>query len=216
MVTSVDAWSFELAEDVDIPGWVFVPEGLTLQEHELWLREVTTALCEFIRSGEPEYSGALESEVRSVLEAGLAARARSSSYAMYQVWPVAAPAATMCHVNLAESADIPWDQMDGTRHEAHARYIGPGVQYSTRREVDSDDGPIELTSVHFIFDDGDVALILHLEESLPLLISQSLVRFTVFKDAIRLDRGDGTDFASVLPPGTIADDSWPSDDDGES
>ena len=211
-VKSADDLYVELVGDVDIPGWVFIPEDLSLAEQELWLTEVTTALCDYIRAAEPQQSGALESEVRSVLEAGLVARARSDSYLMYQVWPVAAPAATMCHVNLAASEDIPWSQMEGTFHEAHAQYVGPGTQFSRHDVIESEYGSLEVVAVHFIFDDGDTALMMHLEESLSSLISPSLVRFAVFKDSVRVVRGDGRYFASRPRPGVVADEVWPDED----
>lgn len=209
-MSSLDKWSFELAEDIDIPGWVFLPEGLTLPDQQMWLTEVTKALCDLIRSEQLDDSTGLEGEVRSVLEAGLAERARSKSSVMYQVWPAAAAAATMCHVNIAASADLPdWNEMDGRVHTAEARYMGPGLQYSTRRQVETDDGPLDVNSVHFIFDDGSVAVMLHLEESLPALISQSLIPFTIFKDALRMVGDDGTEFTAVEPTGVIVDDTWP-------
>lgn len=212
-MTSVDGWSLDLVEDIDIPGWVFVPEGLGRPEQEVWLGEAGQLLTEIIGSENSGDPVATAREVRTVLESGLAARADSGSYVIYQVWPVVAPAAVICHVNVVSSNDLPdWSELDGAMHAAEARYIGPGLQFSTRRSVDGPEGPVELNSVHLVFDGGDVALMLTLEESLAPLVSRALTGLTVLKDALQLTRADGTKFVSNAPVGIATDEPWPFDE----
>ncbi|QYJ05590.1 hypothetical protein KUV85_07910 [Nocardioides panacisoli] len=213
-MTSTDRWSLDFAEDVDLPGWVFLPVGLEEEDRELWLTEVSTALSDLVGSRSIDGVPMTTAEARSVLESGLAARAESESYVLYQVWPVTAPATVLCHVNPVRSEDLPdWSQLEGRIHAAEARYIGPGLQYSTRRTVESDEGPVEVNSVHFVFDDGEAALMLNLEESVSALISQALVGFSLLKNALVMTRDDGSRFTSTTPAVLLEDEYWPDDQD---
>lgn len=213
LVTSVEGWSLELVDDVDLPGWVFLPEDLSPGDREVWLSEAANVLSDAIGNSYSEDLAVVQSDVRSMLEIGLAERAGSGSYLMYQVWPLLAPATVLCHVNVVASEDLPdWNSLDGVVHSADARYIGPGLQFSTRREIDGPEGTVELNSVHLAYDGGDVALLLTLEESLAPLVSRALVGFTLLKDALQLRKGDGTLFASAAPAGLVADEQWPTED----
>lgn len=206
----VEGWSLELAEDVDLPGWVHLPGGMSGQDEQRWLTEVSGILMEIV---DPPPSGTSGHSVHDILQAGLDARATSPSYLMYLVWPVASAAAVMCHVNLVASKNLPdWPTLDGTLHAADARYVGPGLQFSTRRAVESADGPVELNSVHFAFDDGEIGLMLTLEESVSPLVSRALVGFVFLKDALRLIRDDGSVFASVPPAALVEDSTWRPDE----
>lgn len=207
-MTSVDGWTLDLVEDIDLPGWIFLPEGLSPREQEQWLAEATTLLWGIIGPSLRADDEMNEAMVRSVFRQGLDARFASGSYAMYQVWPRAVPAAVMCHVNVVASQDLPdWRTLDGVLHLADARYLGSGLQYSTRRRVEGVDN-VDLVSANFIFDDGDVALMLTLEESLPPLITPALVGLTILKDALKLTRADGSAFTAVAPAAVVKDESW--------
>lgn len=204
-MVSVDGWSLDLVDDIDLPGWVFLPEDLSARDQDLWLTEATALLWGLIQRSLQQNDEANEEMVRTVLRQGLDARSASGSYAMYQVWPRAVPAAVMCHLNVAASQDLPdWRSLDGVLHPAEARYLGPGLQYSTRRRVEG----VDLVSTNFVFDDGDVALMLTLEESLPPLITPALVGLTVLKDALQLARADGSVFTAAAPVVVAKDDSW--------
>lgn len=212
-MVSVEGWSLELADDVDLPGWIFLPEDLDQSGRELWLTEASDVLSDAIGASYSENPKTVETDVRSMLEIGLEARADSASYLMYQVWPLLAPATVICHVNVVASEDLPdWKSLDGVVHSADARYVGPGLQFSTRREIDTPDGRVELNSVHLAYDAGDVALLLTLEESLAPLVSRALVGFTLLKDALQLRKEDGTLFASIAPAELVADEQWPTED----
>ncbi len=214
---SLEGWSLGFGEDVDLPGWLFLPEGLASDEQELWLDSATELLWGVIGSGPATEARGTEAMVRSVLAEGLAARATSASHAMYQVWPVLAPAAVMCHVDFAASDDLPnWKEFDGVIHAADARYLGRGLQYSMRRQVDGAEVPIDLSSVHFVFDDGEVALMLTLEESISTLISHAVVGFTRLKDALQVVKTDGTPFTSTVVPDYVREEQWVLSDDGVS
>lgn len=214
-MTSVEDWTLEFAEEVDLPGWVFLPELATPEDQDAWITEISDALWEIIGTPVPEDVPTSKTDVREALSAGLAARTESTSFAMYQVWPVAAAATVLCHLNLAAREDLPdWSDSDGVTHAADARYLGPGVQYSTRRPVEGMEG-VEVNSVHFVFADDDVALILSLEEAPAPLISRALVGFTLLKDALRLTRGDGAPFRACPPSGLREDSLWPLDEVGQ-
>ncbi|MGY0538415.1 hypothetical protein ACW14X_12930 [Nocardioides sp. YJ-D4] len=217
-MSSVEGWSLGFGEDVDLPGWLFLPEGLTSSEQDLWLESATELLWSVIGSGPDPAARGTEEMVRSMLADGLAARSASPSYAMYMVWPVLAPAAVMCHIDFTASDDLPdWKELDGVVHAADARYLGPGVQYSTRRQIEAGGGLLDLSSVHFVFDDGEVALMLTLEESISTLVSHAAVGFTRMKDALQVLKGDGTAFVSKVVPEYVRDEQWVlSDHDGAS
>lgn len=217
-MSSVDGWSLGFGEDVDLPGWLFLPEGLTPSEQDLWVDSAAELLWDVIGSGPATEARGSEAMLRSILADGLAARSASASYATYLVWPVLAPAAVMCHIDFAASDDLPnWKELEGVVHAADARYLGPGLQYSTRRQVAAQDGLLDLSSVHFVFDDGDVALMLTLEESISTLISHAVVGFTRLKDALQVVKGDGTAFTSRVVPEYVRDEQWVlSDNDGTS
>lgn len=208
-MSSLEGWSLGFGEDVDLPGWLFLPEGLSSDEQDLWLDSATELLWDVIGSGSATDARGTEAMIRSVLADGLAARSTSASYAMYLVWPVLAPAAVMCHIDFAATDDLPnWKNLDGVVHAADARYLGPGLQYSTRRQVDGPGGPIDLSSVHFVFDDGQVALMLTLEESISTLISHAVVGFTRMKDALQVVKSDGAAFTATAVPEYIRDEQW--------
>lgn len=214
----VVGWSLGFAEDVDLPGWVYLPQGLTDEEQDLFVLEVTRLLHELMRETAPQQPPPADEQLHHLLRAGLAARAESESAVLYQVWPVAGPAAVFCDVNFVRTADLPdWTQMPGVLHPAEARHIGPGLQYSSRRVIEDEDGdPLDVSAVHFVFTDDEQGVMLGLHESSSALISQALIGFGLFKNALTFSRKDGSTFTSKAPAGMIADTEWPADKDGMS
>ncbi len=214
----LDGWSLRFAEDIDLPGWVPLPKRLTGEEEDLFANEVTRLLQELMGETRPEGPPPSDEQLQSLVRAGLAARAASDSSVMYQVWPVAGPFFVLCHVNFVRTADLPdWTQLPGTVYPAEARHIGPGLQYSNRREVEDEDGdPLEVSAVHFVFADDDYGVMLGLEESSSALISQALVGFGLFKNALAVSRADGSLLTSQPPTGLAQDAEWPGQEDGRS
>lgn len=208
-------WSIGVAEEVDIPGWLYLPADLSTEEQDTWLDEAGTALVDLIQATAPQLDlpPTIAGQVREVLQAGLSARAESTCELMYQVWPVAGPAAVLCEVNATRTEELPdWKQMPGRVHDAVARHIGPGLQYSTRRVVDEGDGPEDLSAVHFVFADASYAFLLSLQEGPSPLIAQALTPLAIFKDALAVVREDGELFSSTPVVEVIEDSAWPVDE----
>ncbi len=196
---------------MDLPGWVHLPNDLGPADRGKLVDEVVGLLKDLIGDDLPDGTPISEAEIRAVLEAGLDARAESESYALYLVWPVMGPAAVMCHVNRVRTEDLPdWSTLDGRLYAARARHIGPGLQYSTRRTVDTDEGPVELSSVHFVFGDERDGIMINLEESYSSLIAQALVGLSVYMNALAATREDGSRFTSTAPPALIPNEDKPS------
>lgn len=211
-------WQLDLVEDIDLAGWVWLPDAFEAGEREAWVDEVVPVLQDHIGAQQVDGTPNAVGDIRGLLNAALDARAESDSYAMYQVWPVHAPAAVMCHVNRVRTEDLPdLDSLEGRRmHRTDGRYIGPGVQVSSRFTADTDDGPMDLAAVYFVFADQEDAVVVHLDPSLPEFIAQSLVGVGIFTNALEVTRGDGTTFSSLVPSGLIADDEWDTDSAGVS
>lgn len=210
------SWQLDVADDVDLPGWVWLPEdfqGL----REAWVDEVTPVILDLIGDSEADQGASAAAEVRAVLESALDTRAESSSYAMYLVWPVHAPAAVMCHVNRARVKDLPgWDELDGVTHAVDAEHIGPGLLVSSRFTADTDQGAAELAAVLLVFADEEDAVVVNLEPSLPQLIAQSMVGLGMLVDALAVTRADGSPFQSLPIAPTSNLEEWPTDSEGAS
>lgn len=204
-----DEWRLSFAEEFDAPGWLQLPRGLAPKDHGQWIATALSWLSALMHeAGSPMDEPAVP-EFRRILRAGLEERARSRSFVIYLVFPVATPAAVLCHLNvMASEALPPWSALDGVVHSAEAPHIGPGVQFSSGHRVYAGGRPTELCAVHFAFDDGEVALLMSLEESVPVLISRALPGFVQLKDALRMERRDGGRFTSVPPEGVLEEAPW--------
>ncbi len=204
---SPDEWALDLVDDdLEVPGWLFVPQGMAKEEREQWTAE---ALAEM--SGTIGWDGQPidDADAREVLTAALEQRATSDSLAILQVWPPLGHVAAMCHIDILPSSGMPdWTETDAVLHPIEAPHIGPGLQCSTLRTVQVDDLHLELSSVHFIFDDGDVTLMFSLSEAVAPLISVALPALVLLMHNIRMIRSsDGAVFESVLPRGVV-DEAW--------
>lgn len=210
-----DEWVLDVVDDIEMPGWVFVPEGLTAQEQATWTDEITGALLDALDTTGWDGQDISEADVRQVLAAALEERASSPSLAMFQVWPLPAAAAVMCHISVHPSDDLPdWTTLeDVVVHAVAAPHIGPGLQCTVRvRERGAGGEEFELVSVHQIFDDGDLTLVLSLDEAPALLMAPALPGLLALAGVVRMHRGDGTPFVSVAPPSIPDESPWQLED----
>ncbi|MFE6645500.1 hypothetical protein ACFVJS_02975 [Nocardioides sp. NPDC057772] len=206
-------WTVELVEDLDVPGWIPVPEGLSHREREQWI-DGTSKRLEYL-VGTPRWDGekSTSTDIRDLLQMALDERERSDAYALFQVWPVMSAAAVTCHLYLVENESSPdIAKWDGVLHAAHAENIGPGVQLSARNEWLFDGGSVLLESVNYMFTDGEVSLLLGVDECIPQLATSVVRGLSTLKDLLRVVREDGRVFESVLPPSAPVDESWPIED----
>lgn len=203
-------WTVELVDDLEVAGWIPVPEGLVQSEREKWVTDTADLLGELV--GTPRWDGEKSTieDVRAILRMALDEREKSDAYALFQVWPVMSTAAAMCHVYVVESASVPdLTEWEGVIHAAHAEHIGPGVQLSTRKELVFEGGAVAVDSVNYVFGDGEILLFVGMDECIPQLAAHVVGGLTALKDILRMVRDDGKVFESVLPPGAPVDDLWP-------
>jgi len=211
-------WSLDLAEDIDLPGWVWLPEDMDAAQRRDWVEEVTPAVLDLVSPPGGAEEATSEAEVRGLIESALDSRAGSPSYAMYLVWPVRAPAAVMCHVNLTRTEDLPdWGDLEGRMHGVEARNLGPGVQITTDVTVEGADGPEELVTVIYVFVEDEAAVVINIEPSLPQLVGPAMLGVGMFMNAIAVSRPGGTAFAAQPTTAPlITSDEWDTDAEGVS
>lgn len=204
-----EEWGIDLAEDIDVPGWLFIPEGMDSRERARWVKE---SLDEVSRISDGALGGGrdtTESEVRAVLEWGIEERRRSPSLAVFQVWPMRYPTAVMSHINVVPSAGLPsWAQSEAVVHPIEAPHVGPGLQCTVKDVVWEDGQRFDLTSMHLIFDNGDVTLMLSIDEAPTPLITFALPGLFMLMDNITMARRDGLPFSSIAADDVLQPGPW--------
>lgn len=214
---SASEWSLDLVEDIDLPGWMWLPEDMDAAQRRDWVDEVTPTVLDLVSGSGDGQEPVPEAEVRALIDSALDSRADSESYAMYLVWPVRAPAAVMCHVNLARTEDLPdWGDIEGRMYGVEARNLGPGVQITTDISVEGEDGPEELVTVIYVFAEDEAAIVINLEPSLPQLVGPAMLGAGIFMNALAASRPGGTAFRAQPTTAPIVADEWASDAEGES
>lgn len=201
-------WALDLVEDIEVPGWLFVPGDLGVDQRNEW---ISTALSELVGkegwSGEPiEREEALD-----VLVTALTDREEADSIAMFQVWPPLGGEAVTCHIGVFPTAEMPdWVDSDAVVHRFDAPHIGPGIQCSTKRVASIEGGPeIELSGVHFVFKNEEITLVVSLIDSLELLMVNALRGALALLGQLRLvHSGDGHAFESVAFDGVLEESPW--------
>lgn len=197
-MTAPSEWRVELAEDIDIPGWFFIPDSAGAEDQDRWIAQNAEELSSLVGSNRWDGQPTTEDDIEDILRLAFDERDSSDSDALFQVWPMPFPATVLCHVNLVTSASLPsWSEPGVTVHPMEAPYLGPGVQVSARRTEDD----VDLVSVHLVFDNGDVALIMSLEEAPAPLITRVGPEFMMVSEAIRIEGADGSPFVGTLPVG---------------
>lgn len=209
-VTDADAeWALDLVEDIEIPGWLFLPEGLTPEERTQWVGRAMEEIARVSDGTLGDGQDATAAEVRDVLEWGLEERLNSPSLAVLQVWPMRHPTAAMCHINVLPSAELPvWSETEARVHPIEAPHIGPGLQCSVPSVVWEDGQRFDLLSQHLIFDNGDVTLMLSLDEAPAPLITFALPGLFMLMDNLRMVGRDGVRFTSIPVAGMVEEAPW--------
>lgn len=203
-------WALDVVdEDLELPGWLLVPSGLTTADQEAWLRSVTAELV-----GTPGWNGepVAEAEAREALETGLALRSDSDALAMFQIFPAVGTETVNCYINVLPSAELmAWREL-GLVQPAESPHLGPGLQCSTHRTIEAEGNFIEVAGVHFAFDNGVVTLLFSLDENLAPLISRALPGFVALMQNVRMNSADGDPFVAVQPEGIVSEAPWPIED----
>lgn len=205
-----DEWTLDVVEDVEIPGWIYIPSDMTPEEREAWIAGSAHSIADIV--GDKGFDGEDISfaDVQPLLEAALEMRDEADSSFMFQIWPVYGPASVVCYITVLPSADLPdWTEISDVVHTVDAPHIGPGLQCSTRRNVVADDGTeLELSSVHLVFDNGDATLLVSVDEAIAELVACALPGLTILKEVLAMKRDDGVPFQSVSPSGVLQGSPW--------
>lgn len=201
-------WSLDLVEDIEVPGWLFIPKDMDDEQRNEW---VSTVLDDLIGKEGWDGEPIAKDEALDVLTSGIAESDAADSIATFQVWPPLSGDIATCHIGLYPSAEMPdWIDSDAIVHRFDAPHIGPGIQCSTKREVVNDDGPnVPLAGVHFVFDDGESTLVVSVAEGYEPLTVYALRGAMALLATLRLVRSsDGKSFRSVEFDGVLEDSPW--------
>lgn len=206
----IEQWTLDLVDDdLDLPGWLFLPPDLDAAGRQQWL-----AACVSDLEGTPLWDeGVVTTELATqLLQEALMHRAEAESAAMLQVWPPLAGHTAMCHVNLLPSAGMPsWTEMeDAVVQPTDSPHLGPGLEVITSRKLTLDDGEVvDLTGVHFLFDDGELTVMVSLDETLTTLISIALPALVALIHNLRVvNAAEDTVFEAVAPAGLLVEGPW--------
>ncbi|UFU07089.1 hypothetical protein [Ruania halotolerans] len=207
-------WTVDVVDDLQIPGWFYVPAGMSATEESAWLAACLDELPTAIGTAGLDGAELGPEDVLPILREALEVRSTSPSHGIFQVWPTRAPAAVTCHITILARADAPrWTELDAVVHAIEAPHIGPGLQCSIRGTVDRDGVSIETASVHLVFDDGETTLMLSINESVAALVALALPGLVALMESIRLVGPEGASFRSRAPSGIVEDPPWQIEED---
>lgn len=201
-------WTAQVAEDFDLDGWLYIPRDLDAEGRREWVAAGLDHLSPLIGVERWDGSATTRDHLRELLESGIDREAEMESLATFLVWPIPGPAALICRVTVVPSdmvRGVLSGEPAGAAHRVEAAHIGPGVQFSTRTQVETEEGAVDFYSVDLMFDDGAAAVVISLEQSLAALISNSFSGLAILKDLLQIERPDGSRFTST-PPATVPDD----------
>ncbi len=205
-----DEWTLDLVDqDLELPGWRFLPADLDAADREQWLTESVADL-----EGSPGWDEEVVTAegARELLLDALDQRTASESLAMLQVWPPLAGQTAMCHINILPSEAMPsWTDLDdAVVQPTDSPHLGHGVEVITNRKVTLEGvDDVDVTGVHFIFDNGEITVMVSLDETLTALISITLPALVALMHNLRVvNQADGTTFQAVAPQGLLVDAPW--------
>ena len=206
----IEQWTFDLVDDdLDLPGWLFLPPDLDAAGRQQWVAGCVSDLVGTSLWDEGVVTADLATRL---LEEALEQRAESESAAMLQVWPPLAGHTAMCHVNLFPSEGLPaWTELeDAVVQPTDSPHLGPGLEVIASRKLTLDDGEVvDLTGVHFVFDDGELTVMVSLDETLTTLIAIALPALVALLHNLRVvNAAEDTVFEAVAPTGLLVEGPW--------
>jgi len=205
-----DAWTFDLVDDaLDLPGWLLLPPELDPAQRQQWVSDAADDLEGLTTwEGDPVSRG----ELTELLEEGLELRDGSQSLVMFQIWPPLAKRTAICHINILASDGLPaWAELqDAVVQPVEAAHLGEGLQLVTQDTVTLEgvEG-VSITGLHFIFDNGEVTVMLSLDETLTPLVSGNLASLVALMENVKVvNTRDNTIFVGVRPEGLLVEEPW--------
>src|SRR5699024_8282926 len=169
-----ELWAARAAEDFNAEGWLYVPPAMAGAQRREWIAEALEYLRPLVGVKRWDGSVTTAAHLRDLLELAVDDTGAVEALATFQVWPIPGPAALTCNVRVV-SGEVVGGVLGGASagaiHPIDAANIGPGIQFSTRTQVETEEGSVDFYSVDLIFDDGADAVVISLEQSIAALIS---------------------------------------------
>jgi hypothetical protein len=185
------------------PGWLSIPEELPAAEREAWLER---CIGEFQAAWGDLWTAEAEQRMRQMLLAGL--DERPDAELVFEVWPVFRTVRVRVQIDMFASATLPDWQGDGFSVLAYEDApIGPGIMCVRMHDLGTGDD-VEATLVDWcaVFDDGERALVVLVESTLPHLFGQILPGLHGMISTLQVTLPDGAPFAAASPAAVLIDD----------
>lgn len=203
----------EIEDDIDIPGWFVVTDAEDADTQQQWLEQCASELGSLLGTNRWDGEPATAEDLAEMLRYALLERQTSDDDAVLQVWPVPYLAPLLCRLNLVESSTLPdWHEEGAITHGVTAPHLGAGLQVSTRRVVNE----VDLVSVQLVFDDGESAFMMGLDEAPAPVVTRALPELMFLSEAIRLVDAHGAVFTGTGPAGEDDEEPWPFAEEGQS
>ncbi|QOR71293.1 hypothetical protein IM660_03030 [Ruania alkalisoli] len=207
-------WFLDVVDDLQIPGWFYVPGNMSSSEQREWLAACLEALPTAIGTRGYDGNEIGPDDVLPSLREALEIRSTSPSHGIFQVWPTRGPGSVFCHVTILDTAVAPrWSELDAVCHSIDAPHIGPGLQCSIEGVVERDGTRMDTASVHLVFDDGETTLMLSINESFAPLVAYALPGLVALMESVRMVDAGGRQFRSIAPSGLLEEAPWNVEDD---
>lgn len=203
-------WRVRGLEDFSFPGWLPVRPGMSQGEKHEWLSAAESAVSGLV--GTKRWDGGATSidDLRLVLGQAFDEVEAVDAAATFQVWPLLGPVTVMCRVMMLTSDSVPsWGPDDpGALHPVESKRLGAGLQFTSRTQLESSDGAVDVEAVDLIFDDGSAAIVLTTEATFTPLLVNALPGLHALMNTMWVERPDGTVFSGVAPDGVVPEEAW--------
>lgn len=185
------------------PGWLAIPDELPQADRAKWVDECVDELqTAWGELWTPEAEG----RVRQMLLAGL--EERPDAELVFDVWPVFRTVRVRVQIDMFASATLPdWQAEDFTVLAYEDAPVGPGTMCVRMHDLGTGDG-VESTLVDWcaVFDDGERALVVLVESTLPHLLGQILPGLHGMISTLKVTLPDGAPFRAASPAAVLIDD----------
>lgn len=201
-VHGLDAFSF--------PGWLLVRPGMSQDEKHEWLSTAESVVGGLVGTKRWDGGATTMDDLRLVLGQAFDEVEAVDAAATFQVWPLLGPATVMCRVMMLTSDSVPtWGPDDpGARHLVSSKRLGVGLQFTSRTQLESSDGAVDVEAMDLIFNDGSAAIVLTTEATFAPLLVSAMPGLQALMDTMWVERPDGTVFSGVAPEGVVPEETW--------
>lgn len=203
-------WTVRGLDDFTFPGWLPVQPGMSRDQKLEWLTEAESAVSGLV--GVERWDGEATSldDLRGILGQALEEVETMDAAVTFQVWPLLGPTAVMCRVMMLTSDSVPtWGPEDpGARHLVESKSLGVGLQFTSRTQVESSSGIIDVEAMDLIFNDRTAAIVLTVESTFAPVLASTMPGLNALMNTMWVERPDGSVFSGVAPAGVVSEESW--------